>query len=887
MVRRLFGVLLAALLATFLGSAAAAEPAGEFVRGVNLNGPAVEIAGRAWEAGDTPHIRTRDRAFENQAVPLVPEAGPELARMIRSSRWSNAVELTLLELPAGEYWVYLYVWEDNNSERFTVRLGEGPELEIESGSAGSWRRLGPMRGAVAEKTGTLKITTRGGAANLSGLEIWRGGPASQTPSAESPVEGTVSAEQAAHFREKIAPLLAKHCLECHGGSQKEGGLVLDTWRGFSRGGKSGKAVEPGDPSAGLLWEYVEADEMPQDRPPLSEEEKQLLHAWLADGAAWGVAQIDPFEYSSERRAGYDWWSLQPLAKSPLPAVRQTAWPRNEIDFFVLAKLEAEGLVPAPEADRRTLIRRLTFDLTGLPPSPEEVEQFATDKDPQAYEKLVDRLLESPHYGERWARHWLDVVRFGESQGFERNRVRESAWRYRDWVIEALNADVPYDEFIRLQLAGDVLHPGDFNALTATGYHVCGTWDQVGHLEGSASMKVSARHDHLEDLVATFGQAFLGLTINCARCHDHKFDPIRQREYYAFAGLLAGVNQEEKEREEPGDPPRKIHAIIPRQPPEMRVLARGDAGKPGEVAPLTALAAIRSLPADLGLATTAPEAERRRKLAEWITDARNPLPPRVMANRVWHYHFGVGIVDTPGDFGYSGGRPSHPELLDFLAARLVEGGWRLKGLHRLIVTSAAYRQSSRVKNEAAAALDAENRLLWRAHARRLEGEAVRDSMLAVAGALNPQLGGPSFRDVNVKLERNHEFTTPTNEFTEETRRRSIYRLWARSGNHPLLSSLDCPDPTVMTPSRTRTITPLQALSLLNNGFVEKCAERFAARLTDAKPEDREGQISLAYELAFAREPSDRELKLSLAFAEERGLASFCLVLFNTNEFLFVN
>jgi hypothetical protein len=705
-------------------------------------------------------------------------------------------------------------------------------------------------------------------------------------------------EPARVFDAEVAPILAKHCLECHGRSLRKGKLDLSSQTAALAGGKSGPVIVAGKPDESLLCDYVASGEMPRDRPRLSEAEVQRLQRWIADGAIWGTAEIDPFLATTERRAGYDWWSLQPVKTPELPAVGDTAWSRNAIDRFVLARLEARDLRPAAEADRRTLIRRLAFDLTGLPPAPEEVDRFVADPSASAYERLVDRLLESPHYGERWARHWLDVVRFGESQGFERNRVRENAWRYRDWVIASLNRNVPYDEFVRQQIAGDVLHPNELGPLIATGYHVSGTWDQVAHLLGSGEMQKAARIDELEDLVATLGQTFLGLTINCARCHDHKFDPITQKEFYQVAALLGGVNQDEPERSKiphaatPDQPGFAgiAHVIIPRQPPPYAVLDRGDYRKPGAVVSPAGLKALTGLSADFGLAPDAPEAKRRAALAQWLTDLQNPLTARVFVNRLWYHHFGQGLVETPSDFGFNGGRPSHPELLDYLAAQFVNRGWNIKELHRLMVSSATYQQDSRVRAPRAEAIDADNHLLWRANRRRLEGEAVRDAALAVAGALNRNLGGPSFQDVKLNKQganTNHEFTEPTGVFSDATNRRTIYRLWARSGNLPMLESLDCPDPSVMSPKRTRTITPVQALAMSNNAFVEKCAERFAGRVRREAGEAVARQVEYAWQFAFARAPSDRERQVSCAFVARQGLEQLCLVLFNANEFLFVN
>jgi hypothetical protein len=878
------------------GFCQAAEPPAEFVRGINLNGPALTIDGRLWESGDSPNFQSQDQAFETQDVPLVPPTDPERAMMIRSSRWNGSVNMTFNGLGEGVYQLFAYVWEDNNSERYNVSVN-GREVvhDFNSGAAGEWHRLGPWK-ATAE-SGAIRVTTQGGAANFSGVEIWKGPGSVPDPTAE-PASEPRDPAVVKRFDEEIAPIFARHCLECHNGSIRKGNLDLGNEKTAFEGGDGGAAIEPGKPEESLLWEQIDSDTMPQgkDRPKLSAAEKDVLKSWIADGAAWGSPRIDPFLATTERRAGYDWWSFQPITRPAAPAAKQASDIKNDIDYFIRASLEQRGLSQAPEADRRTLIRRLSFDLTGLPPEPEEVEQFVNDHDESAYAKLVDRLLDSPRYGERWARHWLDVVRFGESQGFERNRVRENAWRYRDWVINAFNSDMPYDEFIRRQIAGDVIAPDDYDSLIATGYHVCGTWDQVAHNEGSESMRKAIRWDEMEDYVATLGQSFLGLSIQCARCHDHKFDPISQKEYYQVAALLGGVTQEEKERQGIKARPKNdggfgfdgvAHVIIPKQPPAYFVFDRGDSRKPLEVVSPAGLKAIGELPADFGLKPDAPEAERRLALAKWLTDPRNPLPARVLVNRLWYYHIGRGLVETPSDFGYNGGRPSHPELLDYLASKFVDGGWKIKDIQRLIVNSATYRQASQVKNADAEAVDAENQLLWRANRRRLEGEAVRDATLAVAGALNGQIGGPSYRDMKLEKAMNDTFTDPTGEFSPATNRRSIYRLWARSGNHPMLESLDCPDPSVMAPRRTSTITPVQSLALLNDALMEKTAARFAERVRKSAGDDATAEINQAWLLAFGRLPSDREREIARSFLQQNGLEQFCLVLFNTNEFLFVN
>ncbi len=878
--------------------ASAEAPHAEFFRGINLNGPPVVIDGHHWDGDDSKHLETRDQVFENQSVSLIPTTDPERARMIRSSRWNSQVDLNVINVPTGSYSVFLYVWEDNASETFSISLDDREVLhDFASGPAGTWKRLGPWQ--VAAKSGAIRLTTRGGAANISGIEIWRGDGPILEPGIRLPnVTRPQDLAAAKIFDAEIAPILAKHCLECHGRSVQSGKLALGTETTALAGGATGPAVVPGKPDESLLLDYVDSGEMPRDRPPLNDVEKQRLRRWIVDGAKWGTPEIDPFLVTTDRRAGYNWWSFRPVREITPPVVRDAKHARNDIDRFILARLEERGLNAAPEADRRALIRRLSFDLIGLPPEPGEVERFLADATPDAYEKLVDRLLASPHYGERWGRHWLDVVRFGESEGFERNHIRDNAWRYRDWVIQAFNRDLPYDEFVKQQIAGDVLYPKDLEALIATGYHVCGTWDEVAHYEGSSEMQRATRFDEIEDLVATLGQTFLGLTINCARCHDHKFDPISQKEYYQIAAMLGGVNQEKEERSKitlaptAGQPGFKgvAHVIVPRQPPPYAVLQRGDYRKPGEVVAPAGLRALSDLPADFGLQPDAPEARRREALARWLTDPRNPLTARVFVNRLWYQHFGQGLVETPSDFGFNGSRPSHPELLDFLASRFMKSGWKIKELHRLMVTSATYRQESRAAYERAEKLDGDNRLLWRANRKRLEGEAVRDAALAVSGALNRQFGGPSFEDIRVNRKganSNHEFTDPTGEFSEAVNRRTIYRLWARSGGNPLLESLDCPDPSVMTPRRTRTITPIQALSLSHNVFVENCAKRFASRIRREAGDDSKRQIEHAWQLAFARMPIERERQAAQSFIAKQGLEQFCLALFNTNEFLFLN
>jgi hypothetical protein len=560
-------------------------------------------------------------------------------------------------------------------------------------------------------------------------------------------------------------------------------------------------------------------------------------------------------------------------------VNDATWSRSPIDAFTLAALEKQHLRPAPPADRVTFIRRATLDLHGLPPTPAEIDAFVNDPSPDTYEKLVERLLASPRYGERWGRHWLDVVRFGESQGFERDKPRDHAWRYRDYVIAAFNADKPYDRFLKEQMAGDVFTPATPEGVIATGFLVCGPWDEVGATQQGAVMRRRAREEELEDMISAVGQTFLGLTLNCARCHDHKFDPIPSRDYYRVKAALEGVR--------PGDRPipgGATYAAAPVKPEATFVLRRGDVEKPGEQVSAGALSAVKSPPPDFGLSADAPEGERRRKLAEWIASPDNPLTARVMVNRLWQYHFGRGIVPSPSDFGFNGERPSHPELLDWLADEFVRSGWSVKHVQRLILLSATYRQSAR-PNPTASAVDADNRLLWRFPSRRLEAEAVRDAMLSVSGQLNPRMGGPSFRPFNVTV-FNSTFYNLTDEATPETRRRTVYRMCINSAKDPLLETLDCPDPSVKAPRRAVTTTPLQALGLMNGSLVRRQAKGFAERVAKEAGDDPAARVVLAYRLAFGRTPTDAEKERAVGHACENGIESLCWVLLNASEFLYL-
>jgi hypothetical protein len=649
-----------------------------------------------------------------------------------------------------------------------------------------------------------------------------------------------------------------------------------------QGGDEGKVIVAGKSAESRLIQLVAGTEpdkiMPPKGEPLSAGQIGLLRAWIDQGANWPDAGMKVAVRS-------DHWSLQEIKDSADVGKSPAA-----IDAFITARLAKDGLTLSREADRATLIRRLSFDLTGLPPSPEEVDAFVQNASPEAYSQVVERLLASPHYGERWGRHWLDVARYTESQGFEYDRIRNNAWHYRDYVIKSFNEDKPYDRFMREQIAGDVIEPVTSDGIVATSLLVCGPWDQAGNAQSNATQRAITREDELEDMLGVVGQSFLGLTVNCARCHAHKFDPIPHEDYYRLKSVFDGVKHGERSIVA-GDActTSKERAAVSYagtrvQPAPTRRLIRGEVNSPDEVVTPGALTAVTALNADFGLPADAPEAQRRLKFAAWLADPKNPLPARVMANRVWHLHFGQGLVSTPNDFGVSGARPSHPELLDWLAARFIESGWSVKALHRLILNSATWRQSSTF-NAKAAACDADNALLWRLSPRRLEAEAVRDAMLAVSGQLNPAMGGPGFRPFTI-TEFNAAFYQLVDRSEPEFNRRTVYRVNVNSGKDPLLDAFDCPDPSVKTPRRGVTTTPLQALELMNNPFVLRQAKMLAERASRKAGKDSAAAINAAYRLALGRLPTAEETTRATEAAASRSLASVCWALLNSTEFVYV-
>ncbi len=994
------------------------------------------------------------------------------------------------------------------------------------------------------------------------------------------------ADDAVDFDRQVQPLFVAHCLDCHNAADHKGELDLSNAKHALRQIK--RVIVAGDAEESVLWKLVNEGAMPPEQP-LTEQEKLILKLWIDQGAQWGSTNpIDRFAYTTAKRAGADWWSLRPVERPELPTVENAAWIRNPLDAFVLAKLESRNIKPAGAADRLTLIRRVTFDLIGLPPTLDEIDQFVNDTRPDAYARLVDRLLDSQHYGERWARHWLDIARFTESQGFEYDRFRPNAWHYRDYVINALNADKPYNIFLQEQIAGDVTnfaepgHEVTSDGMVATSLLVCGPWDQAGNAQANVTQKRITREEELEDLVSVIGQSLLGMTINCARCHSHKFDPIPQEDYYRFKAVFEGIKHGERSIEtaaeataqsqhaatlhseakaverkvaelqrvaraqvvaklnaagsrnptlsaapaayahwsfakdgkddigsmhgelvggatlrdgrlvlngqnqfmrtsnteqdisektleawvllptlnqggggvitlqtvtgaefdsivfaerQPGKwiagsngfvrtrdleadresserelihvaivyradksiamyrngvpygesylatslvtyksgksqvllglrhtgggngsligeiesaslynaalneqdiaasyasgpnggavitteqilatmtaaqrdeyesavvrakqlreeverfpKPRVSYVGLRQQPEPTALLVRGDVTKPGEVVSPGAISAIKLQESEFQLAADAPEADRRVQLARWLVNPKHPLTPRVMVNRLWHYHFGRGIVETPNDFGFNGARPTHPELLDWLASEFVDGSqpWSIKHMHRLILNSATYQQASTF-NASAMDVDADNTLLWRFTPHRLEGEIIRDAMLAVSGELNRTVGGPSFMPFIV-TKFNSDFYQPIDPLGPEFNRRTIYRANINSGKSAMMDALDCPDPSIKTPARRVTTTPLAALALMNNSFVLRQANKLAGRLTTSGGGETTNSIQKAYLMCFARPATDSELRRAVQFVNDQGLETFCWVLLNATEFLYVN
>jgi hypothetical protein len=572
----------------------------------------------------------------------------------------------------------------------------------------------------------------------------------------------------------------------------------------------------------------------------------------------------------------------------MPPVSNRSWTRTPIDVFILAALEAKGLKPAAQADRSTLIRRLSFDLLGLPPSSDESERFLNDASPDAYERLVDRMLDSPRYGERWARHWLDVVHYGDTHGYDKDKRRDHAWPYRDYVIRAFNADKPYDRFVQEQLAGDVIAPNDPDSVIATGFIAAGPWDFVGHVElreGTVDKEKTRVLDR-DDMVASTMGTFASLTVHCARCHNHKFDPIPRRDYYRLQAVFAGIDRGDRPIAA-GTKQPVVFAVVSHAPRPIYDLKRGDVEQHGEQVSAGPLSCLPDLEAAFSAIQGTGEGQQRARLAHWLTDARNPLTWRSIVNRLWHYHFGKGLVDTPNDLGRNGSMPTNPALLDWLASEFLVRGQSIKEMQRLMVTSAAYRQES-IHPHVNSDIDADNRLFWRMQRRRLDAEEVRDAMLAVSGELREFGGGPAYEPFRFKDDHSpiYDHADSKRILDPATFRRTIYAFNVRSAPNPFLECLDGADPNLSTPVRSSTVTPLQALTLLNDPFVIDQAERFARKLSNSCS-GVGARVRAAVVESLGRKPTPHELELLEKFANQEGLACMCRYLMNTNGFLFID
>ncbi len=958
-----------------------------------------------------------------------------------------------------------------------------------------------------------------------------------------------------NFEQQIAPILQKHCVGCHSPNIKKGEVSLATAKDLRQLGY----IVPGDPDASYLLELVtQVDdgpaEMPREGQPLSQEQVTLIRKWIVQGGEWPEALV----LRESSKADNSWWSLQPIRPPTFDAALEPEQRRGEplsrqIDALVKSQLEQRGLSLRERADRRTLIRRATYDLLGLPPSPEQVAEFVADKSPDAFSKLVNRLLESPHYGQRWGRHWLDVVRFGESLGFERNVINNDIWPFRDYVIRSMNDDKPFDQFIREHIAGDVIAPDDPAVAIGSAFLVAGPYDDVGNQDAVQAAQIRA--NTIDEMIRATSEAFLGITLGCARCHDHKFDPLLQKDYYAFYATFAGVrhgavplatpeaklarretmepleserNQLEEQRDtlnasilqravdkldayeshwtrsavsrlgtedhfepttvrwvrlvceaqdrnlasrtgfhldefeiwssgkeghqapvnvalssrgavasgaarriedfpdaygphlaidgktgarfiaaestltielaKPTTIDRTVFSTRPvdasqdqpesaflaeyrievssdgqewhtvassadRQPinqaaRDRRLLASettasetnelkslrkqlaalkqkiaavkplpkawigtrvaSDAAGPfhtfiggspqrlGDPVRLTSLTALAPDSPDdapvphsdfhYQLSDDTPEDARRLALAQWITHPSNPLTPRVLANRIWHYHFGIGIVNTPSDFGYMGGRPTHPQLLDLLASQLIESDWKIKHLHRSIMNSQVYQQSAEY-DTGAAKIDADSRYLWRFPPRRLSAEEIRDTLLTISGQLatwppkikleSPVItdSGPGFRLYKF-MQDNVSTYEPLEKHGPETYRRAIFHQNARASVVDLMTDFDQPDCTFAAPRRAATTTPLQALTMFNHSFTLDIANHFATRLRREAGENHSAQVRRGLLVAYQREATSQEIANSVSFVQDHGLAAWCRVIMNTSELIFV-
>lgn len=758
-------------------------------------------------------------------------------------------------------------------------------------------------------------------------------------------DNSPTASGEAFFRERIEPVLQRECFSCHSkteGAELEAGLRLDLGNGLKSGGDSGPAIDSEHPEQSLVLQALRHTgglEMPPDREPLPARVIDDFQKWIAMGAPDPRPGADESDENPQTAAARTHWAFQKIVRPTPPdapsslradsAVDQAA--DQAIDAFLLAKLAQHDWQFAPLAERAELLRRLTFDLTGLPPTSEALAEFEQDRRPDAYERVVDRLLASPAFGQRWAQHWLDVVRYAESEGYEYDRHLPDAWRYRDYVVDSFNADKPFDRFVAEQIAGDEIDPENHEQLAATIFHRLGP---VRRNAGNPEIALS-RNEVLTERTDILGTAFLGLSVGCARCHNHKLEPILQKDYYQLQAYLAATAENdvrlaslEEQRAWDAEAERikekvkklrsaaksatgeakeqldeQVEALEKQMPPPLptipgirndfsdrtpiHVLRRGVWELKGiEVAPrppsVLVSTTMAALPADCQ--------RPRTELARWLTSDDHPLTARVIVNRIWQHHFGVGIVKTANDFGLHGDPPSHPELLDWLAATLKENQWQLKPLHRKLLLSRAYRQSSQTDSLAAQQEnDPENRLLGHFTRRRLTAEEIRDAMLSVSGQLDARVGGASAM-VPVDEELVQLLYEPSQWVVSADRaaqsRRTIYLFAKRNLRLPLLESLDAPAMLSSCPRRESSTHAPQALELMNGSTANGLARAFAERLSHDAAGQPEQIVHLAFLRAISREPTSRERELSLQFLEKQPVSEFALALFNLNEFVYV-
>ena len=824
------------------------------------------------------------------------------------------------------------------------------------------------------------------------------------------------------FAQQIQPILVKNCINCHGPDKQRGGLRLDIRDKAFKSGDSGEIViKPGDPNSGSLIKRLSTSDKSLRMPPkgdqLHEAEIALLRRWILEGARWPdsakvplpTRNSGPFTVTDTDRSH---WAFRPLRLEQPKPVKEKDWCKTPIDRYVLAQIEAAGLKPNEVADRRRLIRRVYFDLLGLPPSSEEVAAFVSDQATDAYEKLIDRLLTNPHYGERWARHWLDLARYADSDGYEADWDRPTAYHYRDFVIKSFNDDLPYDRFVKWQLAGDEYQPNDPIARAATGFLAAGPvvmFTNPG--EGTDLERSTNRYNELDDMLATTGSAFLGLTIGCARCHDHKFDPISIQDYYAMLAAFKTTKRVEQAQSSPASSSthqqktrewqnsldlkqksltdwlnrektslantirgqkiaalslskeekallaapadtvnqhqqdllkkhskylqltdedfykhfnadqralwdnlkKEIHVSQQAKPKALPtaltvtdasavpdksvILLRGDPAHPGAEVQLGFLSVLSHGPVRVQRPEASITTHQRKALAEWITDTNSgagSLLARVIVNRIWQHHFGHGLVRSPNDFGLQGETPSHPEMLDWLAIDFIQNGWRLKSLHRRIMTSAVYVQNS-TYDQKNAKIDPDNRLLWRHDPLRMEAEVLRDSILAVSGKLNREMFGPSLKPplpAEAMAGRNKDNSVPRPKVDGPALwRRSIYLFTKRSLPTPFLELFDAPAPVGSCGRRNQSTVATQALTLLNDTFLRNQAVHFAHRVVTEAGDDNSARINRAFELTLSRPPTTTEMERGKTFLNvqdrEKAFVNFCHVLLTLNEFIYVD